>query len=67
VEQERKERLRTAVDSLSRRLREPLMLHFTEGLTYREIAAVLGVGVGTVARRMARTYEILRARLGEAG
>ncbi len=65
VDRERRSRLADAVTGLSTRLREPLMLHFAEGLTYREIAAVLDLGVGSVARRMARAYEILRARLGE--
>jgi RNA polymerase sigma-70 factor (ECF subfamily) len=65
VERERKDLLERAVASLSRRLREPLLLHFSEGLSYREIADVLGVGLGSVARRMSRAYEILASRLGE--
>ena len=67
VARERKARLARAVAGLSRRLREPLLLHFAEGLTYREIAAVMGMGLGTVARRMARAFELLKARLGDDG
>ena len=60
---ERAQRVREAVDALPGRLRRPVFLHFVEGLTYREIAATLGVGLGTVARRMDRALAALRRDL----
>ena len=63
VAAERAQGVRAAVARLSTRLREPVYLHFAEGLTYREIADVTGVGVGSVSRRMKRALGILRSRL----
>ncbi len=62
---ERARQVRAAVEALPRRWREPVYLHFVEGLAYREIATVLGTGLGTVSRRMRRALDTLRARLGE--
>jgi RNA polymerase sigma-70 factor (ECF subfamily) len=64
VAAERSERVRAAVDALSPKLREPVYLHHVEGLAYRAVADVLGVGLGTVSRRIARAHELLRERLG---
>jgi RNA polymerase sigma-70 factor (ECF subfamily) len=61
---ERRRRLRAAVADLPVRLREPVLLHFVEGLSYREIAATLGTGLGTVARRMEKALGRLRRILG---
>ena len=63
VAAERTQQVRSAVARLSLRLREPVYLHFAEGLPYREIAALLGVGTGTVSRRVRRGLAILRSRL----
>jgi RNA polymerase sigma-70 factor (ECF subfamily) len=57
--------VRNAVAGLPRRVREPLLLHFSEGLPYRQIAEVLGVGLGTVARRVSRGLTGLKRALGE--
>jgi len=48
------ERLRTAIHALPASYREVLMLRDIEGLSYRELAAVLDVPVGTVMSRLAR-------------
>jgi RNA polymerase sigma-70 factor (ECF subfamily) len=61
---ERAERIRSAVADLPARLRRPVLLHFVEGLSYREIARILGVGLGTVSRRIDRAITILRRALG---
>jgi len=61
---ERARRIRSAVAGLPTRLREPVLLHFVEGLSYREIAATLGTGLGTVARRMEKALRTLRRSLG---
>jgi len=57
--------IRRTVAGLPRRLRAPVLLHYVEGLGYREIAAVLGTGLSTVSRRIGRALAILRKRLGE--
>jgi RNA polymerase sigma-70 factor (ECF subfamily) len=62
--EERARRIRTAVAGLPSRFREPVLLHFVEGLSYREIAATLGTGLSTVARRMEKALGSLRRSLG---
>ena len=62
---ERALRIRQAVAALPGRIREPLMLHFAESLSYREIAAVLGLGLGTVSRRVGKGLRTLGLMLGE--
>ena len=62
---ERRARVKAAVAALPPKLREPVMLHFTCGLAYREIATVLGKGVGTVSRRMTKALRLLEVGLGE--
>ena len=63
VAAERAQRVRGAVARLSARLREPVFLHFVEGLSYRAIAGMTGMGIGSVSRRINRALEILRVRL----
>ena len=43
--------------------REALLLHAVAGLGYEEIAAALGIAVGTVGSRLARARGLLRERL----
>jgi RNA polymerase sigma factor (sigma-70 family) len=64
VATERARLVREAVSGLPERLRRIVLLHFVEGLRYREIASTLGVGLGTVARRMERALGVLRRNLG---
>lgn len=45
--------------------REVLLLVGLEGLTYREVAEVVGVPVGTVMSRLSRGREALRRILGD--
>lgn len=66
VRLERRQVIARAVEALPAKLREPVMLHFVSGLGYREIADVLGVGLGTVSRRMRKALGRLRPQLGEA-
>lgn len=62
---ERARLVRHAVRGLPPKLRAPVLLHFAEGLSYREVAAALGVGLGTVSRRMGKAFGALRRTLKE--
>jgi RNA polymerase sigma-70 factor (ECF subfamily) len=64
VAAERTAQVRDAVEALPAKLREPVYLHHVEGLPYRAVADVLGVGLATVSRRLSRAHSILRRQLG---
>lgn len=53
-----------AIDSLPVPLKETLVLREYHGLSYREIAAVSGVPIGTVMSRLARARQSLVTRFG---
>src|SRR5580658_6651045 len=48
------ETLQGALDQLPEESREIIVLHDLEGLAYKEIAAVMGIPIGTVMSRLAR-------------
>lgn len=50
------------IDSLPKHYRDALILADVEELTYREVAEVLGVPLGTVMSRLNRARRILRER-----
>jgi RNA polymerase sigma-70 factor (ECF subfamily) len=50
--QERRDRVRAAVERLPDFLRQVLLLAYYQGLKYREIADILGIPVGTVKSRL---------------
>jgi RNA polymerase sigma-70 factor (ECF subfamily) len=54
-----------ALGRLSAKLRVPLVLRHVEGLSYEEIAEVLGCTIGTVASRLSRGHEALAVALEE--
>ena len=60
---EREVALRTALQKLGMSYRETVILRDIEGLSYEEIAATLGINVGTVKSRLARGRQELRRRL----
>ncbi|CDM65555.1 sigma-70 family RNA polymerase sigma factor [Pyrinomonas methylaliphatogenes] len=60
---ERERALRNALHALNQRFREVIILRDIEGLSYEEIAAALGISVGTVKSRLARGRLELRRRL----
>jgi RNA polymerase sigma-70 factor, ECF subfamily len=57
----------SALQALSPKKRDVVVLVDVDGLTYQEAADVLGVPVGTVMSRLHRARKELRARLEESG
>ncbi len=57
---ENREMLRRALEELPSEFREAIVLRNLEGLSYREIAAVSGVPIGTVMSRLKRARERLQ-------
>ena len=56
--------LKQALEELPAAFREVLVLLELEGLSYKEIAEVLGIPIGTVMSRLARARNRLRESLG---
>ena len=59
--------LRAALETLPLEFREALVLRELEGLSYKEIAEVAEVPVGTVMSRIARARRQLQSALNEKG
>jgi RNA polymerase sigma factor (sigma-70 family) len=55
--------LRKAVEELPPEFREAFVLRELEGLSYKEIAAITGIPLGTVMSRLARARKHLQLRL----
>jgi len=60
---EMRERVQRAVEKLTPDLRMVIVLRYTEGLSYDQIAEVLGCSAGTVASRLNRAHKVLERRL----
>ena len=60
------EGLRAALMKLPPAFREVIMLKDIEDMSYKTIASILGVPIGTVTSRLARARDLLRTRLVEA-
>jgi RNA polymerase sigma-70 factor (ECF subfamily) len=56
-------RVQSEVAKLAADQRVAVVLRYTEGLSYEEIAAVTGCPVGTVASRLNRAHKVLEGRL----
>jgi len=56
--------VRLAIEGLKPKMRLPILLKYIEGLSYEEIAAVLGCSKGTVASRLNRAHKALAKKLG---
>jgi RNA polymerase sigma-70 factor (ECF subfamily) len=65
LQRSRDERVRQALDALPEAQRTVIHLHRYEGLTFAEIASVLGTTEGAVKLRAFRGYERLRATLAD--
>jgi RNA polymerase sigma-70 factor (ECF subfamily) len=59
IQQQTVEKVRRALETLPADFREVLVLRELEGLSYKEIAAVVGIPPGTVMSRLARARERL--------
>jgi RNA polymerase sigma-70 factor (ECF subfamily) len=55
-----REQVRRALEQLPLDFREAVVLREMEGLSYREISAIIGVPLGTVMSRLSRGREWLR-------
>lgn len=64
IRAEKRERIRSALDTLPLKFRTIIMLSDVEGLSYREIAQVLNCPMGTVMSRLHNARRRLRAVLG---
>jgi RNA polymerase sigma-70 factor (ECF subfamily) len=60
---EMRDRVRAAVETLSEDMRMTVVLRYTEGLSYDEIAEVMGCSAGTVASRINRAHKALERKL----
>ena len=58
-------RIGSGMERLGAKHREILILRNVKNQSYEEIAAILGISVGTVKSRIARARESLRSKLGE--
>ena len=56
--------VRQAICGLKPKMRLPILLKYIEGLSYEEIAEVLGCSKGTVASRLNRAHKALAKQLG---
>lgn len=63
AQEEIRDRILEAIDSLGEEYRVTLMLRHVGGLSCEEIAENLGVSLGTVTSRLSRAHRILRERL----
>lgn len=58
------EAVQKAVASLKPKFRLPILLKYTENLSYEEIAEILNCSMGTVASRLNRGHKMLAGKLG---
>jgi len=60
-----RELVRRAIESLAPEYREVIVLRELEGLSYKEVATVVGIPLGTVMSRLSRGRNLLQMFLGE--
>lgn len=67
IRQREIQRIRAAIATLTLEFREVVVLRDIEGLSYKEIAAIAGVPIGTVMSRLARGRQQLQQQLCQSG
>ena len=65
IREERRARVRRALDAMASQDREVLVLRYLEQLTFDEVATVLGIAAGAVKMRHLRALARIRGLLGE--
>jgi RNA polymerase sigma-70 factor (ECF subfamily) len=55
--------VRAVIDSLAPDQRMVVVLRYTQGLSYDEIATIMGCAAGTIASRLNRAHKVLERRL----
>jgi len=60
-------RVLTEIEALPEAFRQVVMLYYYDDLTYRDLAALLGVSTATINARLTQAREMLRQRLSQAG
>jgi RNA polymerase sigma-70 factor (ECF subfamily) len=65
LSEDQKQSVRRAVEELPLELREVVVLRELEGLSYKEIATIAEIPLGTVMSRLSRARERLRQSLGD--
>jgi RNA polymerase sigma-70 factor (ECF subfamily) len=66
LQQQAVDTVRQAIEALPVDFREAIVLRELEGMSYKDIAAVVGIPVGTVMSRLARGRERLLVMLGSS-
>jgi len=64
IAESRREQVRHAISHLAPEFREAIVLREIEGLSYKEMASVLGIPMGTVMSRLSRARNLLLVELG---
>jgi RNA polymerase sigma-70 factor (ECF subfamily) len=65
VVREERELLRQAIEQLPPEFRETIVLRELQGLSYKEIAEIVGIPMGTVMSRLARARDQLQQHLSD--
>jgi RNA polymerase sigma factor (sigma-70 family) len=65
IERERKQLLRDAISELPPRMKSALVMRLYSDMRYQDIAAVLGISIGTVKAHLHQARTLLRNRLSE--
>ena len=60
-----RKRIMAEIESLPEALRQVVMLYYYDDLTYRDLAALLGVSTATINARLTKAREMLRERLSQ--
>lgn len=66
VRNERSVQLQSAIAGLPPEQRMVIVLRYTQGLSYDEIAEIMGCSAGTVGSRLNRLHKLLEARLSRS-